>query len=125
MNRESTYLLLVLGIVAVVAGLCGGCQTAGFRQDDFPPNVPCVEARAEAVRWYQDKWHVAPTIPPVRVVVTDTPPEGNGADTQTSGRGYLIRIWRDQNPFFASLVHEFRHTLERENHNDASEEAVR
>ena len=52
MKRESIYLLLVLGIVAVVAGLCGGCQTAGIRSDNFPPGVPCVEARAEAVKRY-------------------------------------------------------------------------
>jgi len=95
------------------------------RQDDFPPNVPCVEARAEAVRWYQDKYHAMPTVPPVKVVVTDTPPDGAGGDTQAMGRGYLIRIWRDQNPFYGSLVHEFRHCLSRENHGDASEEAVR
>ena len=95
-----------------------------LRSDDFPPNVPCVEARAEAVKWYQNKWHSEPVIPPVRVVVTDTPPDGHGADTQASGRGYLIRIWRDQNPFFASLVHEFAHAIKRENGKGAGEDQM-
>lgn len=120
--------IVLLGIMLAVmflASLMGGCQTAGIRADDFPPGVPCVEARADAVRWYQDKWHSTPTIPPVRVVVTPEPPDGNGADTQAMGRGYLVRIWQKQYPFMASIEHEFRHCLERENHDDASEEAVR
>ena len=117
--------LIPLLIFAALATLMGGCQTAGIRSDDFPTGIPCVQARADAVRWYQDKWHATPNIPPVRVVVTPDPPEGHGAYTQKIGRGYLIMIWAQQDPFYWSLKHEMDHTLAIENHGDASEEAVR
>ncbi len=119
-------LVLAMAFVVTASGLLHlGCKTNGVQRDDFPAGVPCVQARADAVRWYENKWHSTPTIPPVNVVVTPEPPDGHGADTQAMGRGYLVRIWQKQYPFYGSLVHEFRHTLERENHGDTSEEAVR
>jgi hypothetical protein len=101
--------------------LCDGCATNGVKQDNFPAGVPCVQARADAVNWYRATRHQEPTIRPTRVIVTPDPPDGYGGVTSGSGGGFLIRIWKDQNPFYGSLAHEFRHTMP----GCLSEEAVR
>ena len=101
--------LLILGL------LLAGCATNGVKQDDFPAGVPCVQARNDAIANYRNQWHEEPKIPAVKVLITDYPPEGMGGITKGSGSGYIIELWRDQNPFYGSLVHEFGHTLKAAN----------
>ena len=110
-------------LVWVAMSLCG-CATNGVTSDSFPAGVPCVQARAEAVRWYVDRYHAQPVVPPVRVIITENPPQGAGGLCRGSGSGYVIELWRKQNPFYGSLVHEFRHSLVLKNRGDHSEGAV-
>ena len=111
-----------MGGAALLALLvCSGCQTHGVKSDDFPAGVPCVQARADAVAWYRATRHQEPSIRPTRVIVTEKPPQGQGGLTSGSGDGFLIQIWREQYPFYGSLVHEFKHTMP----GCLSEEAVR
>ena len=117
--RLMAVAVMVVALLAVL--LPAGCATNGVKVDSFPDGVPCVQARNEAMQWYRHTRHQEPAIRPTRVIVTPDPPDGYGGVTSGSGGGFLIRIWKDQYPFYGSLVHEFRHTMP----NCLSEEAVR
>ena len=103
-------LLSILAIASVI-----GCNTPGVRSDSFPPDLQCLEARQQAIRNYTAHYGTPRIIPPVSVTVTTSPPSGYGAITTGARDGYRIQIWKDQRPFFGSLVHEFEHTLKQSN----------
>ena len=90
-----------------------GRKTQGVKADEFPAQMAgqCVKARAEAVKWYKARYRSEPVIRPVKVMLTDKPPQNKGGITRGSGGGYVIELWRNQRPFYGSLTHEFRHTL--------------
>ena len=121
--RDVAYMITVLAVVVAVVLTFAGCATNGVKRDDFPAGVPCVQARNDAIQWYRATRHKDPVIRPVRVLITQAPPDGQGGLTSGSGGGFLIRLWKDQYPFYGSLVHEFKHTMGPENF--LSEEAVR
>lgn len=103
----------IAACLVVLIWLAVGCQTLGVKADQFPDGMgaQCDKARTEAVSWYRSKYRQEPAIRPVKVMLTDNPPQGNGGITRGSGGGYVIELWRNQKPFYGSLVHEMRHCL--------------
>lgn len=111
---------IIYGVASLIAGVLlwgTGCVTNGIKSDSFPPDIAnqCRSARGDAIRNYTGHYGSPSHIPPVEVIVTAIPPNGQGAITSGSGNGYRIEIWRDQYPFYGSLVHEFEHTLKQGN----------
>lgn len=120
MTDVSGRVIFCMIVLAAMVGalISGGCATTrGVTADDFPLDIAgqCHKARAEALNNYTRHYGAPANIPPVNVVVTSAPPMGQGAITSGAGKGYRIEIWRDQRPFYGSLVHEFEHTLKQAN----------
>ena len=118
--------IMLWGVISIAFCLTG-CHTVGVKEDSFPPPITaqCHKARADAVVHYRKVWKEEPYVGrPVKVLITQEPPQGYGAITRGSGRGYIIEIWKSQNPFFGSLVHEFGHTLKLQNGKGGGEEGL-
>ena len=81
-------------VVCLLLTACGCQSTKGIRQDDFPVGVPCVQARNDAIQWYQAKFHKTPTIRPTRVIVTDKPPFGYGGCTSIPNYATIDAKWK-------------------------------
>lgn len=104
-----------LALLLVAGLLFFGCRTNGVLEDSFPQGIKAEEARAQAVKNYTAHYGTPGRMPLVKVFLSDVPPAGHGAYTQSSGKGYRIVIWKDQTPFYGSLVHEFEHALKMAN----------
>jgi hypothetical protein len=120
-SRKLLALCLMAG-AACIASLCAvilvGCASDKLDRDVFPDAAQCSQARDQAIRWYQDRYHETPQCPPCRVTHESKPMNGMGGWTT----GKSIHIWMGQ---LRDETHEWRHWLAIHNGKGGSEEAVR
>ena len=118
-------IMLLLLVIALVTGcrIFGGSRSSEPSASVFPDEIAtkCHNAQADAVQRYYRKYGVQPRVPHVRVYLEDKPMNGMGGWTPSA---FAIHIWRDQKPFYGSLVHEFGHSLCHYNGKGGSEGAV-
>ena len=107
-------------IVLVCLFLMGGCATAPLNHDIIPSGYEnqFIQARAQAVDWYQGRYHAVPKVPCIQLVIEDNPMNGEAGGCPNS---HYIWIWKGQ---LDSLQHEVRHALCLENGLGGTEGAV-